>query len=78
MDDIKELREQAAKLIERADRLEAGEPLCNHHWSGDPGYECYCPGCDKHIAEVRSIHGVPFKKDAYCSSCRSKGKSKGA
>ena len=70
--DTQKLRNRAAELLKRADMLDAGEPLCEHHWSGDPGYECYCTGCGKHIAEVSTIEHVPFAKDAYCSVCAEK------
>ncbi len=68
-DHITDLREESAALLTRADRLEAGEELCKHHWSGDPAYECYCTGCDKHLMEVRNENNIPFKEDAYCYEC---------
>lgn len=64
------LREAGVALIDRADRLDKGEPLCRHHWSGDPGYECYCTGCNKHIGEYRSEDNIPFKSQAYCCECQ--------
>lgn len=69
-----ELTKSASELIRRAECLEAGEPLCDHHWSGDPGYECYCTGCGVHIHETSTMSGVPMAKDAYCSTCLSKKK----
>lgn len=70
MNDADDLREQAAGLINRAEKLDGGEELCNHHWNGsDRCYECYCPGCDKHIMEAREESDVPFKRDAYCYEC---------
>lgn len=66
---VEYLNLQAERLLDRAEMLEAGEELAPHHYSGDPGYEVYCPGCDKHIMEVWFIEDVPFKKYAYCSTC---------
>lgn len=74
--DTQDLREQAASLLKRADLLDSGEPLCNHHWSGDPGWECYCTGCDTWLLEVRDECYIPFLKDAYCYDCRKKLKKK--
>ena len=69
-----ECKEYAEKLLDRAKRLEAGEELCEHYYSGDPGWECYCTGCGKHLLESRYESGVPFAKDAYCTTCKYKKK----
>lgn len=71
-----ELREQAACIIKTAERLEASEELCNHRWSGDPAWECYCTGCSKHILEVHSEAEILFAKDAYCHECKKTAEEK--
>jgi len=70
MSTAESLRSTAESLIEKAKRLEAGEELCSHHWSGAPGWECYCTGCNKHILELRDSDEIPLKKDAYCYECQ--------
>lgn len=67
---IEDLDEAIAELQGKKTALESGEELCDHGWNQSDGcFECYCTGCNRHIAEVRDAFDVPFKKDAYCSEC---------
>lgn len=65
------LTDQINKLTLRAERLQKGEKLCDHHWNGsDRCYECYCTGCQKHLMEICNEENIPFEKDAYCYQCQ--------
>jgi hypothetical protein len=67
----KDLDKEIEELQYKKKAIEAGEDLCDHHWNGsDNCYECYCTGCEQHIAEVRNKFDVPFKKNAYCYECK--------
>lgn len=63
------LRARIKELNERAEAIEAGDKVCNHHWSGDPAYEAYCPGCDKHIGEYHSVDDIPLESYGRCHDC---------
>ncbi len=70
-DYIKEIRVRKERLERRAQRLEAGEELCDHHWNGsDRCYETYCTGCKRHTGEIYDKDCIPFKKDNICYTCR--------
>jgi hypothetical protein len=70
---IEGLKERIKEATIMANRLEAGDELCTHHWNGcDRCYEIYCTGCGSHIGEKRDDMDIPFKddEDANCYQCR--------
>lgn len=71
MNQINQLLKRSATILKRAERLNAGDKLCDHSWSSsDRAYACYCTGCDNWFMDAFSDLEIPFESDAYCESCK--------